>query len=72
LGAGHRPPRRTKKLRTFIPFTGLNPYSSSVQVGGVFELIQDMTEEYKSIVRFQYLVFGISLAFMGSSFSPFS
>jgi len=57
-----------KKLRTFIPFTGLNPYSSTAQVGGVFELIQDMSEEYKSIVRFQYLVLGISLAFMGLIF----
>ncbi|MBS1237643.1 MAG: two component system sensor histidine kinase, partial [Deltaproteobacteria bacterium] len=57
-----------KKLRTFIPFTGLNPYAGPTQVGGVFELIQDMTEEYKSIVRFQYLVFGISLVFMGLIF----
>jgi len=57
-----------KKIRTFVPFTGLNPYSGPAQVGGVFELIQDMSEEYKSIVRFQYLVFGISLAFMGLIF----
>jgi signal transduction histidine kinase len=57
-----------KKLRTFIPFTGLNPFTGPTQVGGVFELIQDMSEEYKSIVRFQYLVFGISLAFMGLIF----
>ena len=57
-----------KKLRTFVPFTGLNPYGGSAQVGGVFELIQDMSEEYKSIVRFQYLVFGLSLVFMGLIF----
>lgn len=57
-----------KKLRTFVPFTGLNPYGGSTQVGGVFELIQDMSEEYKSIVRFQYLVFGLSLVFMGLLF----
>jgi two-component system sensor histidine kinase HydH len=57
-----------KKLRTFVPFTGLNPYSGLNQVGGVFELIQDMSEEYKSIVRFQYLVFGLSLVFMGLIF----
>ncbi|MCU0596583.1 MAG: ATP-binding protein [Desulfobacterota bacterium] len=57
-----------KKVRTFIPFTGLNPFTGPTQVGGVFELIQDMSEEYKSIVRFQYLVFGISLAFMGLIF----
>jgi signal transduction histidine kinase len=57
-----------KKLRTFVPFTGLNPYSGPAQVGGVFELIQDMSEEYKSIVKFQYLVFGLSLAFMGMIF----
>jgi len=57
-----------KKLRTFVPFTGLNPYSAPSPVGGVFELIQDMSEEYKSIVRFQYIVFGLSLAFMGLIF----
>jgi signal transduction histidine kinase len=57
-----------KKIRTFVPFTGLNPFTSPAQVGGVFELIQDMSEEYKSIVRFQYLVFGLSLAFMGLIF----
>ena len=57
-----------KKLRTFIPFTGLNPYGGPTQVGGVFELIQDMSEEYKSIVKFQYLVFGLSLVFMGLIF----
>ena len=57
-----------KKLRTFIPFTGLNPYTGPTQVGGVFELIQDMSEEYKSIVRFQYIVFGLSLVFMGLIF----
>ncbi len=57
-----------KKIRTFVPFTGLNPYSGPAQVGGVFELIQDMSEEYKSIVRFQYLVFGLSLVFMGLIF----
>jgi two-component system sensor histidine kinase HydH len=57
-----------KKLRTFVPFTGLNPNSGPAQVGGVFELIQDMSEEYKSIVRFQYLVFSLSLVFMGLIF----
>ena len=57
-----------KKLRTFVPFTGLNPYSGPVQVGGVFELIEDMSEAYKSIVRFQYIVFGLSLVFMGLIF----
>jgi len=57
-----------KKLRTFVPFTGLNLSSGPAQVGGVFELIQDMSEEYKSIVRFQYLVFGLSLVFMGLIF----
>ncbi len=57
-----------KKLRTFIPFTGLNPFSGPARVGGVFELIQDLSEEYKSIVRFQYLVFGLSIVFMGLIF----
>jgi signal transduction histidine kinase len=37
-------------------------------VGGVFELIQDLTEQYESIVKFQFLIFGLSTLIMGLIF----
>jgi signal transduction histidine kinase len=37
-------------------------------VGGVFELIQDISHEYQSLVRFQYLIFGLSIVIMGFIF----
>ncbi len=58
-----------KKLRTYIPFTGIGAFlGDSGYVLGVFELIQDLTEEYKSVVRFQYLTFGLSILIMGMIF----
>ena len=58
-----------KKLRTYIPFRGRSSFPGAKDfVGGVFELIQDLTEEYKSIVKFQYLVFGLSMLIMGLIF----
>jgi two-component system sensor histidine kinase HydH len=51
------------KLRTFIPFKAEPPYSY-IGILGVFELVQDLTEEYESIVKFRYLVFGVSLTIM--------
>ena len=52
-----------KKLRTYIPFTGDKGY-----IGGVFELIQDLTKEYESLVKFQYLIFSLSILIMGLIF----
>ena len=58
-----------KKLRTYIPLRGVDPFSGDKgYVLGVFELIQDLTQEYKSIVRFQYLIFGLSILIMGLIF----
>jgi two-component system, NtrC family, sensor histidine kinase HydH len=58
-----------KKLRTYIPFTGIGPFLGDTgYVLGVFELIQDLSEEYKSVVRFQYLTFGLSILIMGMIF----
>ncbi len=58
-----------QKLQTYIPFRGTHPYlGSRSYVAGVFELIQDMSEQYESIVRFQYLVFGLSILIMGLIF----
>jgi two-component system sensor histidine kinase HydH len=54
---------KEKKLRTFIPFKAEPPF---IYIGilGVFELTQDLTKEYESIVKFRYLIFGVSLAVM--------
>ena len=61
--------RGKRKLRTYIPFRGANPFMGRKgYVAGVFELIQDLTPEYKSIVHFQYLVFGLSILIMGLIF----
>jgi signal transduction histidine kinase len=58
-----------RKLRTYIPFRGLPPFADDREhVLGVFELIQDLTQEYQSIVKFQYLIFGFSILIMGLIF----
>ena len=57
-----------KKLRTYIPFRGVVPSSGEGYVGGVFELTQDLTKEYRSIVKLQYLIFGLSILIMGLIF----
>jgi signal transduction histidine kinase len=45
-----------------------NPYTGVIGIGGVFELIQDMGKQYESIVKFQYLIFGLSILIMGLIF----
>ncbi|MFH1489165.1 MAG: ATP-binding protein [Pseudomonadota bacterium] len=58
-----------RKLRTYIPFRGVNPYTGTKgKVSGVFELFQDLSPQYESIVRFQYLIFGLSILIMGLIF----
>ncbi len=58
-----------RKLRTYIPFRGIDPYIGDTgYVLGVFEIIQDLTKPYQSIVRFQYTIFGLSLVIMGLIF----
>jgi len=58
-----------RSLRTYIPFTGIGPFfTESEQVLGVFEVIQDLSEEYKSVIRFQYLTFGLSILIMAMIF----
>jgi two-component system sensor histidine kinase HydH len=54
-----------KKLITYIPFRGVDPFTGDKgHVLGVFELIQDLTKEYKSIIQLQYLIFGLSILIM--------
>ncbi len=58
-----------KKLRTYIPFRGVDPFTGDRgHVLGVFELIQDLGEEYESVVKLQYIIFGLSLLIMGLIF----
>jgi signal transduction histidine kinase len=57
-----------KKLKTYIPFRGVDSITGKVFVGGVFELIQDMSKQYESVVKFQYLIFGLSILIMGLIF----
>jgi len=54
---------KEKKLKTFIPFKAEPPYYY-IGILGVFELTQDLTKEYESILKFRYLIFGVSLAVM--------
>jgi signal transduction histidine kinase len=70
LGLGIEFFGETKKLRTYIPFRGPIPSASARagDVGGVFELVQDLTEQYESIVRFQFFIFGLSTLIMGLIF----
>lgn len=58
-----------KKLRTYIPFRGEFFYSERpALILGVFELIQDLTQEYGSIARFQYTIFALSAGIMALIF----
>ncbi|MBN2033498.1 MAG: GHKL domain-containing protein [Deltaproteobacteria bacterium] len=57
-----------RKIRTYVPFRGIDPYTWQGYVGGVFELIQDISEEYQAIVKLQYLIFGLTILIMGIIF----
>jgi signal transduction histidine kinase len=58
-----------KKLRTYIPFRGVDSFTGSGgYVLAVFELIQDLTQEYRSIVKLQYIIFGLSILIMALIF----
>ncbi len=58
-----------KTLRTYIPFRVVDAFGGMRgEVAGVFELIQDLSQQYESIVKFQYLIFLLSLLIMGLIF----
>ena len=67
-----------KELRTYLPMNSLNPVTGERGVNpftgekgeviGVLELIQDLTREYHNIIKFQYLVFGLSILIMSLIF----
>ena len=55
-----------RKIRTYRPFSGL--INNENIIFGVFEIIQDMTEEYKPIIRFQYIVLLLVMLIMALIF----
>ena len=57
------------KISTYIPHSWfLDPLAKEKHVGGVFEIILDITEQYKSTVRLQYTIFGLSTLIMAFIF----
>jgi len=60
---------REVKLRTYIPFKVIDPYTGKrVYVAGVFELVQNMSSEYRELLKFQYLIVGLSVLIMAFIF----
>jgi len=53
-----------KKIRTYIPMTVFYEPTGEELVIGIFELIMDVTKQYQSIVKLQYLIFGLSILIM--------
>ncbi|MBW1817198.1 MAG: two-component sensor histidine kinase [Deltaproteobacteria bacterium] len=61
--------RGSRQLRTYVPFRGMDPFTGDKgHVLAVFEIIQDMTPQYRNIVKLQYLIFGLSILIMGLIF----
>ncbi len=56
---------RVRTLRTFYPFRGEEPYDDIL---GVFEIYSDLSDDYDTIAKFQYLSITISLIFMSLLF----
>jgi len=53
------------KISTYIPHSyTYDPLTEAKHVAGVFEIILDMTEQYKSTVKLQYRIFGLSTLIM--------
>jgi len=57
-----------KKIKTYIPMTGYLSSTGEEFVSGIFEVILDMTTQYNSIVKLQYLIFGLSVLIMALIF----
>jgi len=58
-----------RKLKTLVPFRAETPLSAEMgPVLGVFEITQDLTEDWRSFSAFQYQVVGFSALAMGLLF----
>jgi len=53
-----------KKIRTYIPFTVTLTSTGEKFIPGVFEVIINMTKQYNSIIKLQYLIFSLSILIM--------
>lgn len=77
-GHGIPSPEGEWKLVTYLPMTGVHPYTGERGVNpftgekgeiiGVLELVLDLSREYQSIVKFQYFIFGLSTLIMAFIF----
>ncbi|MBW1773571.1 MAG: GHKL domain-containing protein [Deltaproteobacteria bacterium] len=77
-GLGIPSPQGEWKLITYIPMKGVHPYTGEKGVNpftgekgeiiGVLELLLDLTPQYRSIVKFQYFIFGLSSLIMALIF----
>lgn len=55
-----------KKVRTYLPL--IFPLGDETIITGILEMVLDMTEQYRSIVKLQYLIFGTSILMMALIF----
>ncbi len=51
-----------KKVRTYIPLKF--PFRDEIIIIGILEMVLDMTEQYNSIAKFQFTIFGMSVLIM--------
>ena len=60
---------RESKLRTYVPLRAEKPMSSiEGPILGVFEIVQDLSEDYRTITHFKYSVIVTSVVIMGVLF----
>lgn len=77
-GLGIPAPEGEWKLVTYLPMTGVHPYTGERGINpftgekgeiiGVLELVLDLSRQYRSIVKFQYFIFGLSSLIMALIF----
>lgn len=60
---------RESKLRTYVPLRAEKPLSSiEGPILGVFEIVQDLSEDYRTITHFKYRIIVTSVVIMGLLF----
>ena len=58
-----------KKIRVYLPFRLVERTTGAEFVIAVFEIIQNLKEQYRSIVEFQFLTIGLSILIMAFIFT---
>jgi two-component system sensor histidine kinase HydH len=60
---------RESELRTYVPLRAEKPMSSiEGPILGVFEIVQDLSEDYRTIIHFKYTIIVTSVIIMGLLF----